>query len=282
MINYTLLTKPGIILGNLITVAAGFCLGSRGHFDLPLFLFTLLGLALIIASACVFNNYIDRSLDSKMERTKGRALAAGLISHKAALAFGGVLGIAGSLVLLDQTNYLTFAVSITGFVVYVLLYSIWKPRTIYATAIGSIAGAVPPVAGYVSAGGQIDIGAWILFLVLIFWQMPHFHAIALYRLKDYRRAEIPVLPVVKGIERTKLHMLLFILLFIPAALALTFFGYTGWLFFGVTLMMGIAWLALCLSGFFDTREALFGKRMFIVSLVVINAVCLMIPIDMQS
>ncbi|CRX38468.1 heme o synthase [Estrella lausannensis] len=282
MINYTLLTKPGIILGNLITVAAGFYLGSRGHFDLELFLFTMLGLALIIASACVFNNYIDRSLDSKMERTKGRALAAGLISGKAALSFGAALGLAGSLVLVYKTNFLTFAVSITGFLVYVLLYSIWKPRTVYATAIGSIAGAVPPVAGYVSASGQIDIGASILFLALIFWQMPHFHAIALYRLKDYKKAEIPVLPVVKGVERTKIHMLLFILLFIPTALALTLFGYTGWLFFGVTLVMGLAWLALCLAGFFDTREGLFGKRMFIVSLLVINALCLMIPIDMQS
>lgn len=281
MINYTLLTKPGIILGNLITVAAGFALGARGHFNVALFLITLLGLGLIIASACVFNNYIDRHLDSKMERTKSRALAAGLISNRKALVFGTALGLAGSWVLLANTNLLTFLISITGFIVYVFLYSIWKPRTIYATAIGSVAGAVPPVAGYVSASGHIDIGAVILFLVLIFWQMPHFHAIALYRLKDYKRAEIPVLPAVKGVIRTKIHMLLFIALFIPAALALTFFGYTGWIFFGVTLMLGTLWLALGLTGLFDQQDALFGKRMFIVSLVVINALCLLIPIDMQ-
>lgn len=282
MINYTLLTKPGIILGNLITVAAGFFLGSRWDFNALLLLYTLLGLALIIASACVFNNYIDRELDSKMERTKNRALASKAISHKSALFFGTALGLLGSSVLWVLTNPLTLAVSLAGFAIYVFMYSIWKPRTVFATAIGSVAGAMPPVAGYVAARDAIDTGAIVLFLLLVFWQMPHFQAIALYRLRDYQRAGIPVLPSVKGVERTKIHMLIYVVVFIPTALSLTYFGYTGWIYCAVTALMSCAWLLLSFQGFFEKNDILFGKRMFLLSLVVINTVCLMLPLDRMS
>lgn len=279
MINYYLITKPGIILGNLFTVAAGFLLGSRGNIDYVLFLETLLGITLIIASACVFNNYIDRDADKKMHRTKNRALVMGLISGPQALVYGSVLGISGGLVLFVFTNLLTLAVAGIGFFVYVLLYSIWKGSTVYGTAIGSIAGAVPPVIGYCAASGKFDAAAAILFSMMILWQMPHFFAIALLHFDDYKRAGIPVLPIAKGIYRTKIHMLLYILAFIPVAMMLTLMGYTGNLFLVIVGVIGFAWLALSIKGFSCADDTKWGQQMFQLSLVLIAAICIAIPFD---
>lgn len=279
MINYYLITKPGIILGNLITVAAGFWLGSRGHFDFILFLQTLIGITLIIASACVFNNYIDRKLDKNMSRTKNRALVIGLIKEQHAMIYGSVLGIVGLAILLFFTNLLTAAIAAFGFFVYVCLYSIWKSRTVYGTAIGSIAGAVPPVIGYCSASGQFDSAAALLFGILVFWQMPHFFAIALMHLEDYKRANIPVLPVSKGIMQTKIHMLLYIIGFIPLAAMLTLLGYTGYFFLLLSTCLGLIWLGVCVKGLTSSNYQQWGRNMFRLSLVIITALCLAIPFD---
>lgn len=280
MINYYLLTKPGIILGNLFTVAAGFILGSRGNIDVWLFLSMLLGITLVIASACVFNNYIDRSVDKKMKRTKNRALVVGLISGRNALLFGTLLGLSGGLILFAYTNLLTVAVAGIGFFVYVFLYSFWKCRTIYGTAIGSIAGAVPPVVGYCAARGQFDAAAAILFAMLVLWQMPHFFAIALMHFDDYQKAGIPVLPISKGILRTKVHMVLYILSFIPIAMLLTLLNYTGTVYLIVTACIGSLWLILAVKGLSSKNNQFWGKQMFRLSLAMIAAICFVIPFDL--
>ncbi len=281
MINYYLLTKPGIIMGNLTTVAAGFLLASKGlkPADGWLFFTTLLGLTLIMASACVMNNYIDRQTDRKMERTKKRVLAAGLVSGRNAIAFAIFLGIAGSGILLAYTNLLTFLVAAIGFFVYVVLYSLWKCRTIYGTAIGSIAGAAPPVVGYCAVSNRFDLGAAILFAMLVLWQMPHFFSIAILHYDDYVRAQIPVLPVKKGLKRTKIHMALYILAFIAIAAMLTLFNYTGYVYLFVTLLAGLIWLALCMNGFINDNDKLWGRAMFRLSLLLIGAICITISFD---
>jgi protoheme IX farnesyltransferase len=279
MINYYLLTKPGIVLGNLITVAAGFLLASRGHFDFVLFFATLMGLAFIMASACVFNNYIDRKIDKKMKRTKNRALVTGLISGKNAIVFAVVLGIIGGSILYAYTNLLTVFVASIGFFVYVVLYSLWKSKTIYGTAIGSVAGAVPPVVGYCAVSNDFDAGALILFSMLVLWQMPHFFAIAMYHFDDYRAAKIPVLPIIKGMLRAKIHMVVYILAFILTAGLLTLFDYTGYAYLVVTSLIGLAWLGLCLKGFQSKDDHLWGRDMFRLSLVMIAVICVMIPLD---
>jgi protoheme IX farnesyltransferase len=279
MINYYLITKPGIVLGNLITLAAGFILGSQGAIDYPLFLYTLIGLACVMASACVFNNYIDRAVDLKMQRTRQRALASGKISSRNALLFAAILGVAGGMILYAYTNILALALAAIGFFVYVLLYSLWKCRTVYGTAIGSIAGAVPPAVGYCAASGHFDAGAAVLFAMLVLWQMPHFFAIALYHLDDYTRAKIPVLPLERGIFRTKLHMVAYILIFIPVTMLLTYFQYTGQLFLWSALILGGIWLLMGLYGFARDDNRLWGRQMFRYSLVLIGALCLIIPFD---
>lgn len=279
MINYYLITKPGIVLGNLVTLAAGFLLASKGIIHPSLFLATLIGLAFIMASACVFNNYIDRPLDKKMDRTKDRALVKGLISDRNALLFATFLGIMGGGVLLFSTNLLTVFVAAIGFFVYVVLYSMWKGKTIYGTAIGSIAGAVPPVVGYCAVSNQFDLGAMILFAMLVLWQMPHFFSVAMLHFDDYVKADIPVLPIRKGILRTKIHMVLYIIGFILAAAMLTYFKYTGYVYLIVALLLGGMWLALCLKGFQTDNDKRWGHNMFRLSLLLITAISFAIPFD---
>ncbi len=280
MINYYLLTKPGIVLGNLVTFAAGFLLASKGEINLKLFFVTLLGLALTMASACVFNNYIDRQLDKKMQRTKNRSLVTGLIAGRNAIAFAIALGLLGALILLLYTNPITLGVTAIGYFVYVVLYSLWKSKTIYGTAIGSIAGAVPPVVGYCAVSNQLDLGALILFTMLVLWQMPHFFSIALSHFDDYKAANIPVLPVKKGLLRTKVHMLLYIVAFILVAILLTLFNYTGYIYLLATMIFGFMWLALSIQGFQNNNTQKWGRQMFGLSLLTIMSISIIIPFDL--
>lgn len=271
--------KPGIIFGNLVTFGAGFLLASKGEINIRLFFTTLLGLSFIIASACIFNNYIDRYVDNKMERTRNRALATGKIRGRDAILFAVVLGGLGNFTLLAYTNILTLLVTNVGFFVYVFLYSFLKSQTTYSTLIGSIAGAMPPVVGYCAVSNQVDLAVGVLFFMMIFWQMPHFFAIGLWHLDDYSEAGIPILPVSKGALRTKVHMVLYIMGLIPTAAMLTFFGYTGNLFLVVIVCVGLAWLFFCIKGFAVENDTHWGRQMFRQSLVMINAICFLIPID---
>ncbi|MCB1212863.1 MAG: heme o synthase [Chlamydiia bacterium] len=279
MIDYYLLIKPGIIFGNLFTLVAGYLLGSHGVVNVWLFTATFFGLMAIIASACVFNNYIDRFADQKMERTKTRPLALGKISNTNALLFGGVLLLLSNGILIAWTNFSVALLANLGFFIYVGIYSLIKGKSVLATPIGSIAGALPPVIGYVAGSGSIDLGAWILFAMMVCWQMPHFFAITLLHLDDYAKADIAVLPLVKGIHRTKIHMILYIVAFLATAAALTFFSYTGWVFLLTALIMGGAWLVLSIKGINSQNDRKWGREMFVFSLVTIFALFAVMPFD---
>lgn len=276
---YYLLTKPGIILGNAITVIAAFLLASKGHVHLWLLLSSLLGISFVMASSCVFNNYIDRDIDSKMQRTKNRALVKKLISGKNAIIYAIILGIIGFAILLVQTNLLTVLIGCIAVFVYVVLYGIWKRRSPLGTIIGSIAGATPPVAGYCAVTNRFDMGAILLGTILILWQMPHFYAIAIYRLKEYAAASIPVLPVKKGIFFTKIYMVCYIIAFCFAISLLTIYGFTGYGYLLVVGSVSLGWLGFAIWGFWTKNTVLWARKMFVFSLVVIFVLCLMIAMD---
>jgi protoheme IX farnesyltransferase len=265
---YYNLTKPGIIYGNLVTATAGFLLAAKGHPHWWLLIATLVGISLVIASACVFNNVVDRDIDKLMARTARRATASGLISSRAALTYASVLGVLGFVVLGLWTNPLVLAIGATAFIFYVVLYGLAKRRSVHGTLVGSIPGAAPPVAGYCAVTNHLDGGALILFLILVFWQMPHFYAIAIYRARDYRAAHLPVLPVKKGFLITKLQILLYIIAYILAASALTIYDYAGRAYLLVTLVVGLAWLYLGVKGFRAGDDERWARRMFFFSLIV--------------
>jgi protoheme IX farnesyltransferase len=144
---YYRLTKPGIIRGNLLTVIGGFLLASKGVVDGWLLLQTVVGSTLVMASGCVFNNYLDQEIDAKMKRTQKRALVSGEISKRSALVFGVVLGVLGIATLIVFTNPVTVLVGMVGWFAYVVVYSIFKRRTRFGTLVGSVSGAIPPAGG---------------------------------------------------------------------------------------------------------------------------------------
>lgn len=275
---YIQVTKPGIIIGNLITTAGGFFLASKGDIDGRLLLITLLGTALIIASGCVFNNYVDRHIDAKMSRTKKRPIVSGRIKGRYALLYATLLGLLGFYILYTFVNELTAAIGFIGITSYVIPYGYWKRRSIYGTMVGSISGAVPPVAGYTAVTNQIDTAAILLYIILIAWQMPHFYAIAIYRFKDYAAANLPVLPVKRGVLHTKKRIMLWIVAFIAASSLLTIFGITGYVYLGVMLLVGLLWL---LKGIQTRRiEAeTWAKGMFHFSLIVILTFSFMVSVE---
>lgn len=266
---YYTLTKPGIIYGNIITAAGGFFLASRGNIDIWLLIATIIGSSLVIASACVMNNYIDRDIDGKMARTRTRALVLKTVPVQKAILYAVLLGIAGTAILALYTNLLTAAIGLTGFFFYVVVYGFWKRRSIHGTLIGCISGAIPPVAGYCAVTNRIDLGAVILFFIMVCWQMPHFYAIAIYRLHDYVAAGIPVLPAKKGISATKIQMLWYTLGFITVSSILAVVGYTGYAYMIVMTITGCLWLRLCILGFTATNNIQWARKVFRFSLIVI-------------
>jgi heme o synthase len=280
MINaYYYLAKPGIIYGNLITTTAGFMLASKGHINWPLFFATIIGISLIMASGCVFNNLLDRGIDQKMERTKNRALVVGTISKRSAIIYGTVLGLLGFATLCFHTNLLTLSIAVVGFIFYVGIYTPMKRRSVHGTLLGSIAGAVPPVVGYTAVTNHLDVGAILLFLILVTWQMPHFYAIAIRRLEEYKSASIPVLPVKKGVYVTKQFMMAYIVLFTIATLMLTVYGLTSYAYLIVMVIIGAYWLWSCFKGFWHPNDQVWARKLFFISLVNLMLWCVLVSVD---
>lgn len=285
--NYYTLTKPGIIYGNAITALGGFFLASGGNIDMILLVAIILGLSLLIASSCVLNNYIDRDIDGHMERTKGRALVQGTIPAKYAIIFAASLGLLGISILYTYTNTLTLLIGLIGVFFYVVVYSLWtKRQTVYGTLVGSISGAVPPVVGYVAVTGSLDPGAVILFLILCMWQMPHFYAITIYRYEDYVAAGVPVLPIVRGIRETKVHISLYIVGLMLSLYALYAYEYTGNAYLVIMGPLSSVWLIMSLFGFKysnaidDATNKIWAKKVFLFSLVIIMLFSLTISLGL--
>ncbi len=273
---YLSITKPGIIRGNIITLCGGFFLASRGHIDFWLLLFTAAGMSLVIACGCVINNIIDRDIDLLMTRTKDRVMVKGLVSKQAAAIYAVILGVLGFAILYFRTNNLTVLVSAIGLFFYVVVYTIcMKRRSPLGTLVGGVSGAIPPVVGYCAVTNRFDLGAIILFLILFFWQLPHFYAIAIYRLEDYQAASIPVLPATKGMRRTKISILAYIAVFTVVAVMPTIFGYAGVAYFIVALAIGLFWFYSGLKGFSVQNDKPWARKMFLLSILNIALLCVM-------
>lgn len=258
--DYYRLTKPGIIRGNLLTAIGGFFLASQGRIHCSTLLWLLLGMSLVIGSACVCNNIYDRDIDSKMARTRQRALVAQTISSRQALVFGVIIGLGGIIMLFYGTNTLTTVLGVIGFVTYVGVYTPAKHRTPYATLLGTIPGALPPVAGYTTVLNRLDLAALLLFVILVAWQMPHFYAIAIRRLDDYKAAGVPVWPAFYTITATRQQMIAYGLLFSLSCLALAVQQKLG-LFGLVMVPYSLFWLTTMRPGPKD-----WAKRCFLWSL----------------
>lgn len=276
---YYRLTKPGIIYGNSITALGGFLFASQGRVDWALLPATIAGIALVIASACVYNNYLDREIDKKMVRTKQRALATGTISGRAALVYATILGTLGFTALALYTNTVTVVLGIIAMFAYIVAYGWSKRHSVHGTLVGSIAGALPITAGYTAVSSTVDGVAMVLFLVLVTWQMPHFYAIALYRSKEYAAAGLPVLPLVRGRRAAKIQIVGYVLAFIVATLLLNILGYTGYAYLLGILVLGLLWLRLVLRGFTASDDNKWARKVFGFSLLVLMGFSALISAD---
>lgn len=261
------LTKPGLLRLNVFAVVAGFWVASKWSVDWLAMVWVLIGSTFIMASACVINNYWDRELDQKMERTKNRVMPTERLKPNFALTYGIMLGIIGTGLLFTLVNTVTGWLALLGWFVYIVIYTIWLKRSsTWSTSVGGISGAMPPVIGYCAVTNQVDIGAWLLFALLFLWQPAHFWSLGIRRVEEYRAAGFPLLPVVKGIKRTKLQMIPYVLLLIPAVIFMFYYGYVGSIFLVVSVLGGVIWLAHTLRGLYVTDDEKWAKTNFFISI----------------
>lgn len=276
---YLQVTKPGIIFGNLISVIGGFLLASKGHIDYPLFVWTLLGYPWW-SPRVVYST--TTSTGTSIVRWNGRKPGAG---QRADLArsFAGVRHLAGYCWLyaaVVRRKSAGLLAGVMGFVVYVGVYSLYMKRhSVYGTLIGSLSGAAPPVIGYCAVTGDFDSGAAILLAIFSLWQMPHSYAIAIFRFKDYQAANIPVLPVVKGISVAKNHITLYIVAFAVATLMLSLGGYAGYKYLVVAAAVSVWWLGMALRGYKVADDKVWARKLFVFSIVAITALSVMMSVD---
>jgi heme o synthase len=254
MKDFLILTKPIIVLLLLVTTFAGMVAGGKTMPSLSLTLWTLLGGALAAGGSGAVNQYIDRELDKNMQRTAKRPLAAGRMTPAEGLSFGLALCIASFYIMAGFVNLLAAFLSLAGIFYYVFLYSVWlKKATVQNIVIGGGAGAIPPLVGWAAATGRLDIPALILFLIVFMWTPPHFWALAIVRRKDYERAGVPMLPVIRGDAETRKQVLIYTLELVAVTFLLPIFKYTGTVYLVSAAVLGgilvfLAWRVYRVAG----------------------------------
>lgn len=277
--SYLQLIKPGITLSNTLSGVAGFFLAaSMVSFSLSVFIGAILGIAFIIASACVANNIMDRNIDKSMKRTLKRDIASGVISLPKAIGFCVVLGLTGFALLILLTNLLTFWLGVIAYVWYVVIYGIAKRTTPFSTIIGGVAGALPPTAGYTALTGNIDAAAIILFLILFFWQLPHFYAISMFRRSDYSNADLPVWAVRYGMKSTKLQIFISVVVYAIVTSLLYFYGYVGVTYLVLSSALSVYWVYKGITLYRKEDDIKWARTMFGVSLLVLLSILALISV----
>jgi protoheme IX farnesyltransferase len=257
-------------------VAGFFLAASLVTFSVTAFIGAVLGIAFIIASACVANNILDRDIDKRMKRTSKRDVASGTISITKAMIFSLVLGVIGFGFLALWTNILTLLLGVLAYIWYVAIYGIAKRTTPYSTIIGGVAGALPPMAGYTALTGRIDAAAIILFLILFFWQLPHFYAISMFRKADYAEAKLPVWAVTYGMKSTKRQIFISVVLYAITASLLTLCGYTGIIYLVLSSALSVYWVYRGIVLYRKVDDVKWARSMFGVSLLVLLAMIVLI------
>ncbi|HVB08837.1 MAG TPA: heme o synthase [Bacillota bacterium] len=273
--DYLALTKPKIIVLLLITGACAMLVAKGGGVPGPrLLLVTLLGLGLSCGGANAMNMWYDRDIDPIMNRTRNRPIPSGRMRPGAALTFGIAAQVASILLLGLLVNWLAAVLSLAGFVYYVFIYTMWlKRRTPQNIVIGGGAGAFPPLVGWAAVTGQVGIAALLMFLIIFMWTPPHFWSLALYKDEDYRRAGIPMMPVVRGWQTTKWQSLAYSVLLLAASMLLYWTGVVGLLYLVAAVVLGAVFIGYSLVLLREPKpEVKWAKRTFRFSLLYLTAI----------
>lgn len=277
------IAKPGIVASNMLTTIAGYSLAARWNFNFLLFFSSVMGIMLIVAAACVFNNLIDRDIDIVMARTKNRVSLDDLYPPSVALIYGIILTSLGFVILWWGANLFSALLAIFGFIIYVGVYSlIFKRRSIHGTLIGALSGAIPPVVGYTAVTNQFDAIAVLLYLTLVLWQMPHFYAIAIYRFDDYKAANIRVRPVICGFLDTKIHIICYATALLCVTLFLGFAAHLTIIYKISMAICGAVFVILCRQGFDTKDDTRWARRVFIFSIIEITVFSVSVLLSVQN
>jgi heme o synthase len=260
--DYLQLTKPRIMALLVFTTVTAMFIAAKGSPSLGLLVATALGGALASGGSSAVNQYYDRDMDRKMARTKKRPIAAGRVSPLAGLAFGISLILASTVLLGTLVNWLASSLALAGAVYYIFLYTIiLKRNTVVNIVIGGGAGAVPVLVGWAAVTGQLSLEAWLLFAIIFYWTPPHSWALALLVNADYTRAEVPMMPVVRGEDMTRKQILLYSVLLVIVTVSPVAIGMLGVFYLAAALLLGSILLVYSIK-LIQEKTGAAAKRMF--------------------
>jgi protoheme IX farnesyltransferase len=277
--DYVALAKPRLNLLVVASAVAGYAMARGDTSNVVTVLATIAGTALVAAGASAFNQVIERDSDGLMRRTRLRPLPDGRLASTEALTFATILSSAGLLLLAAEVNVLAATVALATLASYAIVYTPLKRRTSYATVIGAIPGALPPVIGWAAAENSLSQGAWVLFGIVFLWQLPHFLAIAWMYRDDYARAGLPMLPVIEPDGRsTGRQAVVYTAALVPVALAPTLVGMSGAIYFAGAVALTLVFLAMSVR-FAMTRAVRDARRLFFTSIIYLPLLWALMIID---
>ena len=260
--SYINLCKPKIVLLLTITALVGMLLSINFYSNILDGLASLLGFALLAGASAALNQIFDRETDKNMNRTKKRPLASGEISLFSALTFTAILLFVGSSLLLYFSNLMTLLITTFGFIFYSLIYTIYlKWATPQNIVIGGLSGALPPLIGWTAVNNDISLLPLTLVLVIFLWTPPHFWPLAIDRLEEYKKEGVPMMPIAKGVSRTKKEMVVYAILLLARSLAPFFYGLTGYFYLISTTTLNLYFIYLCIA-YLNDRENELSMKIF--------------------
>ncbi|MEI2813679.1 MAG: heme o synthase [Burkholderiaceae bacterium] len=276
------LTKPRVVQLIVFCALIGMVLAVPGlprWTDVKLALIACLGIWLVAGAAAAFNCIVEKGIDSKMRRTAWRPTAIGQLSDKQTLIFSAVLCGLGSVILYVWVNPLTMWLTFATFIGYAVIYTvILKPLTPQNIVIGGASGAMPPVLGWAAMTNAVGPEALILFLIIFLWTPPHFWALALYRVEEYRKSGLPMLPVTHGNEFTRLQVLLYTFILLPACLMPFIYGMSSWIYLVAAVALNLGFIGYAFALWRNYSDAL-ARKTFRFSLIHLSVLFAALLVD---
>ncbi len=274
--DYLELCKPNVVALMILTSLIGMLLATEQAVPLQILLFGNLGIALCAGSAAAVNHIVDRNVDDKMARTANRPVAQGRLDPQQAVLFALLTGLAGMTILLVFTNVLTAWLTLASSVGYAFVYTMFLKRaTPQNIVIGGLAGAAPPLLGWVAVTGEIHHNALLLVLIIFAWTPPHFWALAIHRKEEYASANIPMLPVTHGERYTKINILLYTVMLIVITILPYLTGMFGLLYLLGSILLGCRFLYWAIHMWFDKDSGMKTFKFSIIYLMVLFALMLL-------
>ncbi len=277
---YLELTKPRVVALMLLTVVVGMLLAQSNLAPIGLYFGGNLGIAMMSGSAAAINHVVDWQIDMKMARTANRPIAQGAINPTQAFLFALVLGVAGFGILWFNNNPLTAWLTLASLIGYALIYTLYLKRaTSQNIVIGGLAGAMPPLLGWVAITGTIHPHALLLVLIIFIWTPPHFWALALNRVEEYKEVDIPMLPITHGEHYTRLQVLLYTLLLFVCTLLPWVAGMLDWLYLLGAIILGVGFIGYAIKVYRNQQQGADDMKTFKYSIIYLMLLFLIMLTD---